>query len=253
MSTPSPWRHFVGQNIKGTPAMSGLKVAHDLGVVKKHADVFVAQEFKWAWYWQTLGRVLPKAKGSDWRTYPTLGKGVAHPIMGGQPIGWKHEIFTRVDSQQLLLHNGHAGISDDRWLRGVLLRDRAVGLECWFASTHFVVGGDRPSDGPIRKAMLAGDLQHLHQFLAALVSTGDPIVFELDANIHPGTQAYVELVSIVRNFGGTFHGNMGVEYLFTIDGKDGVKVDAGPAWTIPNSQLYTDHEGRGLTFRLVAG
>lgn len=247
MTTKTRSYRFVGQNIKGTPAMPARHVAHDLRVLQAHADVAVLQEFKWPWYWRTLIGTL----GKMWQAFPAEKHGLAHPIRGAQAIVWRAALLTRTGSHAQLLHSGRAGWSDDRMLRAAELTDRATGLAGLFGTTHFVVNGDKASDKPVGHAMMGEDLDHFNAFLDELVATGHPIMWELDANIAVGSQAWPRFQSIVRAHGGQFHGHLGVEYLFTIPGKT-TRFEVTEVWQIPTSDLFTDHEGRGVTFQLVA-
>jgi hypothetical protein len=248
----TPWRHFLGLNIKGTPAMPARAVAHDLRAAKKRADVVVLQEFKWPWYWRELGRVLPRGRGRKaWQAYPNHELGLARPGFGAQAILWSSTAWRKVGSRRALLHEGEAKISERRWLRAAHLADRQTGRSAWFGSTHFVVGGDRSSDGPIRQAMMRRDLDALDEFLGQLTRSGDPVVFQLDANLRSTSEVYRRFRAILKKHGAKLHGNLkGVEFLFTIDGA-GTAVEVRRAWEVPTSELRTDHEGRGITFRLV--
>lgn len=229
------------------------KVLHDLKVIKGKADVIVVQEFHWPWYWRALQKAMPTTSRRPWRSLPAQPKGLANPVVGGQPVLWNNTIWRMTKSAVSLLHDGAKGISETRMLRAALLRDRTVGWDArvWVGGTHFVVGGDAPGDGPLRSSILASDLDRLNIFLDRLKKTGWPVIFELDANIHRGTEAYARLVKLVRGHGGRFYGAMGVEYLFVIDGED-VAVEVQQDWDVPTSLLYTDHEGRGITFCLVS-
>jgi len=245
--TTGPWVRFVGQNIKGTPAMSAAKVVHDLRAVKARADVFTVQEFKWPWYWRGLSRVLLK----NWTTFPGKDQGLAHPIRGAQAIAWRNRRLTLVDAKSALLHDGQAHFSDDRFLRAVLLEPvDHQGFAAWFGGTHFVVNGDKATDSATGRAMMATDLRNTGEFLDRLTATGYPIAFELDANIRVGNAAWLPFRRLVEDRGGRFHGSKGVEYLFTIPGTRS-QLEVRNAWEIPTSALFTDHEGRGVTLRVV--
>jgi hypothetical protein len=249
----TPWRQFLGLNIKGTPAMPARAVAHDLRVAKRRASVVAVQEFKWPWYWRQLGRVLPaRGKRRGWQAYPNHELGLARPGFGAQAILWSSAHWRKIGSRRALLHEGEPKISERRWLRAALLADRQTGRHAWFGSTHFVVGGDRPEDGPIRQAMLSRDLDALDKFLALLTRDGHPVVFQLDANLRSSSgQTYRRFRAILKRHGAQLHGNLkGVEFLFTIDGKR-TAVEVRRAWEVPVSELRTDHEGRGITFRLA--
>jgi hypothetical protein len=245
------WRHFLGLNIKGTPAMPGRAVAHDLRIAKRRGDVVALQEFKWPWYWMRLSRILPRGGRAKWRAYPSHDRGLARPNEGAQAVLWKASAWRRVDSRRALLHEGAAKITERRWLRAVLLEDRETGLRAWFGSTHFVVGGDEAADSPRRKAILDGDIARLDAFLADLLGTGHPVLFQLDANIRPSSVAFRTFRDVLRKHEARLHGDRGVEYLFHIDAP-GTTVHVLKPWVVPVQELRTDHEGRGLTFRLVA-
>ena len=238
-------------NIKGTPAMPAAAVKHDLTVGRSEASVLVTQEFRWPWYWRTLKNVVGRGKWSDrWSSSPGFAKGFARPVRGAQSVMWDNKIWKHVDTRVRVLHDGHAGISEDRFIRAVLLQNRATGVLCWFLTTHFVVGGDEPGDGPLRKKMMALDLRVLDTMVEGLRETGYAIIGQFDGNIHRGTPAYRELMDIASDNKMTFHGEHGVEYLFTVDG-EATKVQVLNDWVVPTSRLKTDHEGRGITYRLI--
>lgn len=238
-------RAFVGANIKGTPKMSRRKVAEDLRTLRAHADLVVIQEFRHRSYWLALAANL-----RHWGSYPNAARGLARPVWAGQPVAWRRRVWRRVAGRVALLHKGRAGISEDRYLRAVLVEDRATGLRAWHGGTHNVVGGDEPTDGPVRRAMLDEDLDRLAGFLDDLASTGEPVVWHMDANVHRGTEAYRRLVEIVRSRGGVFHGEHGVEYLFVMHGAH-TRVEVVASWRLrAGDHLNTDHEARGITYRL---
>lgn len=245
-------RRFVGANIKGTPAMPRRKVAQDLRVIRNRADAYGLQEFRWRGYWLALAANLSPVGEDKWRSYPNVIKGAAAPVRGAQGIGWKARYWRCVGRRCTVLHEGVAKVSESRYLRAALLADRKhAGLRAWHGSTHNVVGGDEAGDGPLRKAMLSDNLTALAKFLDELLATGDAVIFQLDANIHKGTPAYRRLVQIVESRGGKFHGEHGIEYLFTIDG-DRTRVVVERDFVIRPGVLNTDHEARGIVYRLVA-
>lgn len=246
---------LLGQNIKGNPEMPPAHVAHDLLEVRSHADVVLAQEFEWASYWREFSRLLVNP---DWRSFPNRAAGLAHPVQGGQPIFWRHRnnagdrLLTADRSWKWLLHQGQAGISDDRWIRAVELVDHHTGLGFIPVTTHLVVGGDEAKDGPKRRAMMHTDLAHLEHALRALKRTGLPVVLELDGNIHLHSEAWAHFHEIVDNLGGHTYGELGVEYLVVFPAAtSNVTLVVDRVWTLPNDKLYTDHEGRGLSFHLT--
>lgn len=249
--TATDWFRFVGANIKGTPAMPAKAVAEDLEVVRRHASVAVLQEFRWPWYWRTARKALQRLRKADpWRSAPGFAQGMLKPVLGAQAVMWRSGRWKRRDVEHDLLHDGMAGISEDRYLRAALLEDRETTLRAWFGTTHFVVGGDERTDGPQRKMILEHDLQRLTMFLRRLKATGHPVVMQADLNIHPGTWAYLELMQILTALGARVVGEHGVEFVIVIDGRD-VDVEVRRSWTIGTRRLNTDHEIRGMTCRLV--
>jgi hypothetical protein len=243
------WFRFLGMNIKGTPSMRRARVEHDLNVARKNASVLVTQEFKWRWYFRAAKAVLGRAT-HRWASSPGYGHGTLRPVAGAQSVKWKTKRWRRLRTRRALLHKGVARVSESRSLRAVLLQDRETRLRAWFGTTHFVVGGDEAGDSPLRKRMLRENIEALDKFIEDLKANGNPIFFQLDANIHPGTWAYDEFMAVMRKHKATIHGAHGVEFLFTIDGED-TKVEVRRDWIIPRDQLETDHEGRGVTARLV--
>lgn len=236
---------FVGMNIKGNPAMSAKKVRSDVKVAKSYSDVAVFQEFRWDWYWKALGKALP----SFWGTSPGRKHGEKHPVMAAQAVLWNRRRWKKIDTRTILLHTGKAKVSETRYLRAVLLEDRKAGLRAWFVTTHFVVGGDEAKDSPLRKKMLRGNQGTLDAFLRDLKDTGYAVICQLDANIRRTSSAYDGFMLMLRSLSANIHGAHGVEFLFTIDGPESaVKVVAD--WQISTSKLNTDHEGRGISFRL---
>jgi len=249
--TATSWRRFLGLNVRGTPAMRAAAVRHDLELALERASVVALQEFKWPWYWRTLSRAVTRRPARRWRAFPGFVRGLARPVFAGQTVVWRAHGWKRRDSRRRLLHAGAAGISESRQLRAVLLEDRDTGLRAWFGTTHFVVAGDESTDGPRRRAILEHDLEQLDAFLGELEATGYPVLFQLDANIRTSSDAWPAFRRLLKRRRARIHGPRGVEYLFTINGRRG-RVDVLHDWIVPVRELRTDHEGRGITFRLVA-
>lgn len=237
---------FAGLNIKGTPAMSAASVRHDLKVAKASADVLVFQEFRWEWYWAQLALVMNPA----WGTSPTTGLGRKRPTMGAQAALWKKSMWKRIEVRRVVLHDGVAKVSETRYIRAVLLEHKKTGLRCWFVTTHFVVKGDEKSDPELRQKIFAVDCQRTGAFLDKLIKTGEPIILQLDANVTYRSTRYPLFHNMVQKRNGRMHGTKGVEFLITFPGKN-ARVQVHDDWIIPTSKLKTDHEGRGITARLV--
>lgn len=252
-TTATGWTRFAGANIKGTPSMSAAKVAQDLEVLRANASVLVLQEFRWRWYWSTLRATLVRDR---WGTAPGVAMGLARSTFSAQAVAWRRKDWRRKATRQRKLHDGMARVSEARQLRAALLENRGTSLAAWFGTTHFVVGGDRDDDGRqvsgyrTRRMILAHDMQLLGAFLRELKATGYPVVFQADLNIKPNTWAYKELRFLLKSVGARIIGDHGVEYLILIDGTT-VAVEVENDWTIGPRRLNTDHEVRGITFRLA--
>lgn len=247
------WRRLLWMNIRGTPPMRASAVRHDVEVFLRNATAGGVQEFRWPWYWSTLIAAFRRAKrqrGERWRSYPSTAVGLVRPVFAGQAILWRSDLYRQRAKRRWLLHKGERRISESRQLRAVLLEDRNTGLAEWVGTTHNVVGGDAPGDSPKRKGMLDQDLDVLELAFDHMTGTGHPVSFGLDANIHRGTAAYERLLRIVAKHGGTIHGQHGVEFTITLPGRDVVAETRRP-WTIATNRIRTDHEGRGITRRLV--
>lgn len=244
---------FLGMNIKGTPSMSAERVERDLEVAKAKAHVLVVQEFRWPWYWRTAKAVLA-AKTTRWRdrwaTSPGLAAGFAAPVRGAQAVMWTRGLFRRRRTWVRLLHKGRAKISESRFQRAVLLEDKPTGLGFIPYTTHAVVRGDDDHDPDLRERILETDLANIDAMLSDLVATGFPIIGQADLNIYRDSDAFPQLARILAKHGAKVYGRPGVEYLFVIQGTK-VGVEVGDHWEVGTNVLETDHEGRGLTFRLV--
>lgn len=236
---------FAGANIKGTPAMKAKHVRHDLKVLRQSCDVFGVQEFKWRWYWQAAIALLSVA-GQQWSSFPGLKRGLARPSEGAQGLFWKRALFKRIQGYVAPAFDFRidtAGIMENRFIRGALLRARADAFTAWFLSAHFVVGGDAESDGPTRKLLMRQNIAALDVALVHMRRTGYAIMGELDANVRPGTWAYVELLKVLTHHGATVHGEAGVEYMFTIPGRKSRFTKVRTSRITP-AHLFTDHEIR---------
>lgn len=237
---------FAGANIKGTRAMPNASVRHDLDIVQNASDVFVVQEFKWSSYWKVFATLM----GVAWASFPGKTRSLLRPVEGAQAIFWKKKLFKKLKTFSHPAFNfdlDNAGIMDNRWIRAVLLQDRQDRFTSWYLTTHFVVGGDQAFDGPKRKEFMKQNINRLDHVLTKLQNTGYPICGEIDGNIHKGSWAYALFMEMMHTHGATFHGELGVEYAFTINGRFGTFNKVVPT-VIPTSRLKTDHEVRVLEF-----
>lgn len=242
-------RRVLWLNVKGNPRMSRDKVEEDVQKGMDLGSVLMLNEYKWEMYWRTAHRV---AYGG-WGSSPGFAAGTLHPNRGAQPVMWKRGVWRHEETRLRLMHDGEPGISEDRYMRAVLLKERKTNLRCWFATSHFVVGGDQAGDGPQRKEMLKQDLVRMNSMLIGLQRTPHPIIFQGDLNIHADGWAYQVLRMMLAKSGAQIHGDHGVEYTFVINGRrEGrTRVEVERSWKVRNTRLNTDHEGRGLTFRLL--
>lgn len=243
-------RNFGGANIKGTPAMRAKLVRADLKLLTPKLDIIGLQEFRWPWYWDELEDLV----GDTWKGFPSMEKGLNSPVLGAQGILFDASLNKRKKTMiapSFDFDVDTSGIMENRWFRGALLEDRETGLCCWYGSGHNVVGGDAGGDSAKRKMLLRQNLERLDAFLGKMVKSGHPVVFEIDANIHKDSWAYPILMGILKKHGARVLGPHGVEFLWVINGKNGVKVEVVRRWEL-NAGLNTDHEVRCVRHRLVA-
>lgn len=248
------WFRIGNANIKGTPAMRGWAVEHDLEVlVAAHLSAFVVQEFRWRWYWIKALLVLVKRqpRGKRWACSPGFARGALRPVRGAQAVFWRRDVWRRRRTIVRRLHDGYKKVSEPRWIRAVLLEHKATGMLVWLWSTHNVVRGDDAGDPALRRGILAGDLAVIDSTLRMLKATGHPVIGGLDANIHRGSEAYAALMAIVRRHSLEVVGDHGVEYVLVGDGEAGSEVQVKADSIIPTGMLETDHEVRVVTARLV--
>ena len=240
-------RTFIGMNIRGFPPMRTAAVARDLRTAMDNADVLVAQEFGIRRYWRKAQDLMFP---NGWSSYPSYAKGIDRPRDSAQPVMWKRDKFKLIGVRRNLLMRGVAKIANTRFLRAALLEDRETGDQVWYGTTHFVVKGDRSNHPQRRRRLLNSNIRRLVRLIEDLKETGHPIIFQLDANIHKGTDTHKRFTAIIHNLGGTFHGEQGVEFTFTIPGKtQAIKVEK--AWRIPVDKLATDHEARCINYSVV--
>lgn len=249
-------------NIKGNPRMPASDVREDLEVALKRGGIVTLVEFRWDYYWRTLARLVKAFLSADvrresglptWRSFPTFKRGIAAPVAGGQMVMWKADRWARADKLVKRIHRGMARISEDRRIRGVLLLDRPTLLGLWVLVTHYVVGGDNKGDGPRRRATLRQDIDVTVRALRKALASGFPVALTLDGNIRLQSDAYAEFRRrVVDEFGGTVHGNPGVEWIITYPGSNGTTIDVSAEWETRTGRLNTDHEGRGITATLSA-
>jgi hypothetical protein len=268
--TPDPWTsqpfRLAHANIRGTPKMSADKVEHDLEIIAGRAGIITLVEFKWRDYWRRLGKVLGmvlpgmKRERSEhkWRSFPGLARGIASPVAAGQMIAWKGARWRRRRAKTWMLHKGRAGISEDRRIRGCVLEDRPTRLCLVPLVTHNVVGGDRRGDGQQRQDILREeDIPQIVKAVRWALRTGWPVALTLDGNIAADSAAFTLFErTVVDRFGGTIVGEPGIEYVIVYPGRNGTMLEIDDAWTIKprhrGGVLWTDHEVRGITGRLVA-
>ena len=257
MRLESERRRFVGLNVKRT--LKRPAIEHDLDLVGQHAGVLAFQEFITRGHWSAFRRQLGRF---GWKSYPSVLVGLVRPVWSGQAIAWRRGLWRKIDTRRRRLHQGAAGISEPRQLRAVLLEDRTSGLAMWFGTTHFVVAGDQDEDGRLRRVMLLEDLVQLERFLEDLQHSGHAGAFQLDANLTASSDVWPAFQRLLRRRGCTMHGVRGVEYLITWQGtwqagddfrgqleRSGVDVETDT--TIGTDELETDHEARGIVFRLT--
>lgn len=249
MKTTTTQRSFGGANIKGTPPMPAAFVRSDLRKLRRRLDIIALQEFRHRWYWTVLVALFGR-----WSSFPSPARALREPVYGGQGLLWKRSVVRRAASLVVPAFDfslDNSGIMENRWIRAVLLEDCRTLLQCWYVSTHFVVGGDQAGDGARRQQFLRQNLHALDKVLTRCRRSGEPVVLELDANIHYGTWAYAALMAVVEKHHGRVVGAKGVEYLVVFDGlHTRVVVDDAYVISPKAAGLHTDHEVRCIDHHL---
>lgn len=233
---------FGSANIKGTPAMTGAQARWDLRVARRHCTILVLQEFRHRHYWKAIADLK-----RNWASWPGYRAGRWWPNRAAGALMWRKRRFSKINQAVRILHEGVPKVSETRYLRAVLLREKSTGLHAWFGGCHFVVKGDRRG-GPSANARILHqhDLPRFREFVSGLLASGHPVLWGMDANIHKHTQAHRDLLAIVDELGGTIIGEHGVEYLIHFPGRHArFKVESHGV--VPAAKLHTDHEIRLVT------
>ena len=140
---------ILSQNVQAIPLMSKEKVRHDVNLSIKQAGVIGWQEIKPDYY----DNAIHDLEDSElWESYWGYG-GVneKHPkvekgdIKGSEtgvlcPISWKTTQWEFVAGGKWLLHDGRAGMMENRHVVWVLLRHKKTGGLSIFFNLHFVAG-----------------------------------------------------------------------------------------------------------------
>ncbi len=244
----SGWFRFQGANIKGTPKMLDDHAAEDMELILNQAAVVVVQEFRHRGYWVAVRRRARWLEAKV-KSYPNWKFGIVRPVRGAQAIFWRKNMWKKKRGWLVKAHDGVAGISEDRYWRGALLKRRKVNLRFSAWSGHMVVKGDRKDSSRARRNLMALDLRTLDKFLGKLPEEW-PSLGEFDGNMHKHSQSHAELMKVLRKHGFQVLGSHGSEYLV---GRNGTKatLEVRKLLSIPADRMWTDHETRGAEVRLV--
>lgn len=120
-------------NIKSNPLMSIDKVRHDVHVAAHQAGLIGWQEIttKGGNYFQEIRKL-----GPNWSHYMPHDGGLAIP----NPISWNEKIWKKSDAGFIRTHHGLAGVSPNRYITWVKLKNKATGKEVVRINTHLVSG-----------------------------------------------------------------------------------------------------------------
>jgi len=89
-----------------------------------------------------------------WRTY--WPSGAADAV----PISWRADLFDVVVHTKVLIHKGQAGVTPNRYVSIVVLRERATGLAVPVLNTHLI---SKPSRASRRARWMLGNLRVTRQ------------------------------------------------------------------------------------------
>lgn len=229
------FQKLISQNVMGTPAMPYKRVVHDLRVVKgKDPTVVALQEFKWKWYWAGILRVF----GLSWGKFPSMFLGPR----SSQPILWHRSTLRKIRSDRVRVHVASEW-TQERFLNCVLFEIKATGYRFWVTNTHLV---PNPDPGTLRYAIWRRGMRIIRNRVSDLLETGHPMICVGDYN----TRSEV--------FGQEFHGwpvrynglTETIDKVISIDNSF-ARIMEEFVNDVPDDELWTDHPGRMLGFRVV--
>jgi hypothetical protein len=125
-------------NVKSNPEMRQGAVRHDVHRAAHSAGLIGWQEIAPRRYFEAIKQLGPK-----WSHYMPRDGGLHIPV----PISWKNDVWKKEDAGFIRTHHGKAGISPNRYITWVKLKNRATGKEIVRVNTHLVSGawgGPRP-------------------------------------------------------------------------------------------------------------
>lgn len=134
-------------NVKSNPTMSQAKVRHDVQKASHTAGLIGWQEIGPDRYFKAI-----KALGPSWAHYMPHDGGLHIP----NPISWKKDQYKLVGHGFVRTHHGKAGISPNRYITWVKLKDRKTGKTIVRMNTHLVSGAWGQHKPPPRGAGRCG-------------------------------------------------------------------------------------------------
>lgn len=137
----------TSQNVQHLPVMRRRKVRHDVATTMDQSDIVGWQEMQNNHgYWS----VLREMENVGWETYSGAGRAIPgqaettdnphFDVYYSTPISWRTGMFEFVKGGRFVLTPGSEGISGNRFLTWVKLRDRETGGTFTVVNVHMIVG-----------------------------------------------------------------------------------------------------------------
>jgi hypothetical protein len=163
--------NVVSMNVKSNPEMPQPQVVHDVRRAAKSGDVIG---------WQEIG---PERYRDAIRNL----KGFDHFMPRGlqTPISWRKKEFELLDSGVERMHGGRAGISPNRSVAWVKLKNKETGETFIHMNTHLVSGAfnaAHTASDPWRKAMWHQHIEKMGNLIERFESRGLPVTISGDFN-----------------------------------------------------------------------
>jgi endonuclease/exonuclease/phosphatase family metal-dependent hydrolase len=161
------------------------------------------------------------------------------------PISWKNEVWKKENSGFIRTHRGEAGISPNRYITWVKLKNRATGKEVVRINTHLISGAfSGKPHGEWRREMWHQHMDRLHDLVARFEKKGVAVVVGGDFNRDSHRVLGNQVAYDNDRFEGT-HGKSTLDYLMHV---------RGPQLRLKGSRVqgdyFSDHDAVIAGYRL---